>query len=374
MKKMNILSFKYLINLLLLCFFTANLELNAQNSLAEKLITLSEQESDLRAVINKISSQSNVFFIYDDTHIDNKQISCVYNAEPTSKVVSNIAKQVDLSYKRINNNTFVLYKNNERIKLFNSNLIGDAIRGKNGIISPPKRKYNQLPDYPPTAKQNNIEGSVKLNLYINRSGIVERVILMKSSGHEILDKTAMNYSKEILFKPAKKGNITISAWYEMNFNYQLFRDGFSPNDYVNEIQDYYSQLRNHSQEKYENLHKKILNTHIRYLSKFNDDESNINYYIDKIISSSLKNKWSNFWDDKSLIFLVFHDFIQHSHYEELNTKAKSYLIKFMTKEIEDDKETSPQKQELFQKKVYTLLEQEYPELLNNIFRGEVKAK
>ncbi|MFO7892067.1 MAG: energy transducer TonB [bacterium] len=360
---MNILSIKYLINYLSICLITAHMQLNAQDLPAQQLITLSEQKCNLREVIDKISSQCNMFFIFDDTHINNKRISCNFNAESVNKVISDITRQADLSFKIIDNNTCVLYK---------SHRLKKSLRKEDKNVSPPERKITQLPSYPALAEQKNIEGSVKINLLITNSGKVEKVRLVRSSGHDILDRAAIDYSKKILFEPAKKGDSTISTWYAMDFTYKLFQNGFNPNDYVEKIKNYYSKIRTDSNEKQKDLQTKILNTHIRYLGKFSNKISTVNNYLDKIISPSLKSKWKFFWNDKELHFLIFHDFIQHSPYEELNIKAKSYLVKFLSKEI-DNNGNSSQKQELFQKRVYVFLEQEYPELVNKFFREEVKA-
>ncbi len=370
---MRSINIKIASNFLLICGIILYSKLIAQDYPDKKLITLTEQGSYLRDVIDKITSQTNVFFIYDDFLVENKKISCDFKAEPITKIMGEIVKQTNLSFKSINNNTFVLYKNNEEIyeNIISSNKISNGVR-RNSIISPPERKVSQLPDYPTLAKQKNIEGNVKINLLINKSGKVEKVRLLKSSGHEILDKAAIDYSKEIFFEPAKKGDTSISTWYPMDFNYKLFNSGFLPEDYINEIKTYYSQIKNSTQDKHKVLQKKILDTHIRYNTSFSNEEVNINYYLEKILSANLKKEWVSFWKNKALNFLIFHDFIKHCSNEELNNRAKSYLVKFLSKEIENDSDLPQTTQELFQKKVYTFLEKNYPEVINKVFGEEVK--
>ncbi len=57
------------------------------------------------------------------------------------------------------------------------------------------------PKYPIRAIRKSIEGKVLLNLLVNSEGVVERVDILKSSGHEILDTSATKAAKLWSFKP-----------------------------------------------------------------------------------------------------------------------------------------------------------------------------
>ncbi len=362
-------------NLLIICLIVCYSPVNAQDNSVKKSVTLTEKDSFLNDVIDNISSQiQNIYFIYDDILVHDKKISYSCNNKPVDEVIRAISKQAELSFEYINNNTFVFYRSNTKKNsdtFYKNSKTNNGLWWGKGFVSPPERKDNQLPDYPALAKRNNIEGNVKLSFLINRSGKVEEVRLLKSSGHGILDKAAIDYSKDIIFEPAKKGDTTISTWYSMDIDYKLFKQGFSPNNYVNEILDYYSMMDNKTYISYKNLLSKVLDIHIRYISEFSKEGANINYYIDRIIRPELRSEWKDFWDYQQLNFLVFHDFIQRSSYPELNEKAKIYLVKFLSKEIESDDSALLEKQNLFQKKVYTFLENEYPEIIDEIFREEV---
>lgn len=362
-------------NFLLICLIVSYFQVNAQDSSIKKLITLKEENSALTDVIDKISSQiQNIYFIYDDMLVNDKKISYSCSNKPVDEVISIITTQANLSFQCIHNNTFVFYSNNtskNSDELYKNKSNNNGLLWERNTVSPPERKVTNMPDYPALAKRNNIEGSVKLSFLINRAGRVEKVRLLESSGHEILDKAAIDYSKEIIFEPAKKGDTTISAWYSMDFNYKLFQQGFSPNNYISELENYYSKIENNAGIKHKELLEKILNIHISYMNKFSMQEANVNYYINKIISSDLKNEWNEFWDYKELNFLVFHDFIKRSSYLDLNKKATDYLIKFLSQQIEENNDTQLAKQGLFQKKVYIFLKEEYPEIHNKVFRKEV---
>jgi protein TonB len=53
------------------------------------------------------------------------------------------------------------------------------------------------------------------------NGRVGRVELKKSSGYEILDRSALNAVKEWKFIPANKGNGSIPSWVNIPIKFQL---------------------------------------------------------------------------------------------------------------------------------------------------------
>jgi len=58
-------------------------------------------------------------------------------------------------------------------------------------------------DIPSFVKRAGIQGTVILDIYVDRTGVVVKVIIYKSSGHEILDKLAQEAAGRMRFTPAK---------------------------------------------------------------------------------------------------------------------------------------------------------------------------
>jgi len=58
---------------------------------------------------------------------------------------------------------------------------------------------NKPPPYPEIAREREWEGIVNLSIQINRSGIVTKVEILKSSGFAILDEAASNAAKNWRF-------------------------------------------------------------------------------------------------------------------------------------------------------------------------------
>lgn len=69
--------------------------------------------------------------------------------------------------------------------------------------SPPDLAGNPPPPYPSEAIRRRLEGSVMLRLHINSSGRVSSVEIAESSGHAILDNSAVNTVRSWRGQPAR---------------------------------------------------------------------------------------------------------------------------------------------------------------------------
>lgn len=76
------------------------------------------------------------------------------------------------------------------------------------------------PVYPEIARRMGIEGTVYLQLYVDKDGKVKRVIVAKSSGSDILDESASKGANDWTFKPARQGERNVGVWiaYPVRFN------------------------------------------------------------------------------------------------------------------------------------------------------------
>ena len=78
------------------------------------------------------------------------------------------------------------------------------------------------PRYPLTARRQGIEGTAELQAWINNSGRVDRVEILISSGHPVLDRAALKAVKKARFKPAEmdsravEGSVTISVRFQLD--------------------------------------------------------------------------------------------------------------------------------------------------------------
>jgi protein TonB len=65
------------------------------------------------------------------------------------------------------------------------------------------------------------EGTVLLNVRVNPNGLVEDVKIAVSSGHSLLDQSALLSVKTWRFKPARRGDQPVAAWVRVPVRYTL---------------------------------------------------------------------------------------------------------------------------------------------------------
>jgi periplasmic protein TonB len=89
------------------------------------------------------------------------------------------------------------------------------------VFARPRYGENPRPVYPAEARKKGYQGEVILKAEILSNGRVGQVELKKSSGHEILDRSALAAVKQWKFIPAKEGGDTISVWVNIPVTFQL---------------------------------------------------------------------------------------------------------------------------------------------------------
>jgi len=85
----------------------------------------------------------------------------------------------------------------------------------------PKYVENPKPLYPREARKKGYQGEVVLKVEILSNGRVGQMEVKKSSGHEILDRSALSAVKQWKFLPAKRGENAIPFWVNIPIKFQL---------------------------------------------------------------------------------------------------------------------------------------------------------
>ncbi len=83
---------------------------------------------------------------------------------------------------------------------------------------------NPVPRYPPAAYFDRLQGTVKLRVRVLPTGRVADVIVEESSGHRLLDNSALETLQEWEFIPAEQGGKAIEQWVEIPITFQLVED------------------------------------------------------------------------------------------------------------------------------------------------------
>jgi protein TonB len=90
--------------------------------------------------------------------------------------------------------------------------------------SPPGKTLSR-PDYPPTERRLNHEGTVTLMIYVLEDGRVGDVKIEKSSGFPRLDEAAASHAKrEWRFIPGKENDKAIATWGRFQVTFKLTED------------------------------------------------------------------------------------------------------------------------------------------------------
>lgn len=83
--------------------------------------------------------------------------------------------------------------------------------------------YYVGPRYPALAERNGWEGEVLLTLSIDASGRVARAAVAASSGHDVLDRSALDAARIWRFAPARKNGATIARTVNVPVSFVLKR-------------------------------------------------------------------------------------------------------------------------------------------------------
>ena len=91
------------------------------------------------------------------------------------------------------------------------------------VLEEAQPEYSKNPpiSYPKRARRKGYEGTVVLEVLVNRNGKVDDLRIIASSGYEILDRSAVKSVMTWSFIPAKKGKDTVDMWVQVPVRFKL---------------------------------------------------------------------------------------------------------------------------------------------------------
>lgn len=98
---------------------------------------------------------------------------------------------------------------------------GTGGNGGAGITRGPAVLSGAKPDYPDVARAKGWKGTVKLRIFVNRSGEVKETQIAGSSGFEELDNTAHQAVRTWRFRPALENGAAVAAWVTLPIVFEL---------------------------------------------------------------------------------------------------------------------------------------------------------
>lgn len=83
---------------------------------------------------------------------------------------------------------------------------------------------NPKPPYPLTARRQGAEGRVVLRAQVLEDGHCAELRIVRSSGHALLDESALATVRRWRFVPATRAGQAVSSWVEVPIHFQLQRE------------------------------------------------------------------------------------------------------------------------------------------------------
>lgn len=80
---------------------------------------------------------------------------------------------------------------------------------------------NPPPDYPMMLRRRGIEGTVWLRVRVDRSGLPEQIVLIRTSGYRLFDESALRAVARWRFKPARSQGTAMASWVEFPVRFTL---------------------------------------------------------------------------------------------------------------------------------------------------------
>ncbi|MFZ5765778.1 MAG: energy transducer TonB [Thermodesulfobacteriota bacterium] len=80
---------------------------------------------------------------------------------------------------------------------------------------------NPAPPYPPLARQRGLTGTVEIDVLVSPHGRAAEIRLVRSSGHALLDRAALDALRQWRFVPGRRGNETVAMWVRIPIRFAL---------------------------------------------------------------------------------------------------------------------------------------------------------
>ncbi len=225
--------------------------------------------------------------------------------------------------------------------------------------------------YPMDALENSYSGTPRVVLYISKTGKVDKVELLKSSGIGVLDSAAVDYSKNFIFNPAERNGEPVNSRMAMDIKFEFSNQKWNAYQYVSDVKDLYDELATAVPEDRNDIETEIFEKHNEFNKKMKDITT-FNQFVGMVISQNLNSEWKNDWDSYPLSFLLYHDFIQRfPDYKKLDDVKKKlqnalkYDVQYIKSTQVNDRVSKMEKNILLSK-IRKLVKSEYPDMINEI--------
>jgi len=231
----------------------------------------------------------------------------------------------------------------------------------------PTIKYQPRLLYPKAAQENSYSGKTEIVLLVSKTGKVDDVQIVKSSGYKVLDSAAVDYSKNLVFNPALVHGQPISSRVKWSVNFKFSNQLLTSESYVQQVRELYNYANSLTGSRRDDVIDKILDLHDQFVNSMWDGPT-FNNTIEQVLLPRTSAGWDTLWDGYPLSFFVYQDFIQrYPDYKNLSVvkdKLEKCLwtdIQYIEQDSRNNNVTDKMKEALIMK-IKNFIKNNYPDI------------
>ncbi|HVO73236.1 MAG TPA: energy transducer TonB [Ignavibacteriaceae bacterium] len=249
----------------------------------------------------------------------------------------------------------------------------------NENYTPPVQKNHPRLLYPKIAQERAFSGDIKAVVLVSKTGTVDKVDIIEPSGYNVLDNSAVNYCKSLLYTPAKRNGEFVPARVMLSLRFSLANPDWAIKEYVADVNSLYRKIENLEGTERQQEEREVFLKHNEFIGNM-QDALNFNEYIRQVIYPNITDEWKHEWDLWPLSFLLYHDFIQrypdYDSLAEVKAQLKNAVqedLNYITNSIIEEPDAQKQKENTILK-IKKFIEMNYPDITLNELVNEIKSK
>ena len=205
---------------------------------------------------------------------------------------------------------------------------------------PPRNRAPQLIKnsivfmYPAEARNKKLQGTVVLQILVDKQGNVSKAEVYKSSGYDILDEAALEVARSARFKPAIINGKVADVWVTWPMMFKISPMMFSVDEWRRKAYEYQFAASSADPRK-RKFGQQSLYFHYKDLVSYIMENRFIypNETILQVVDPDVRKQWQKYQDVWPLAFVLFHDYTYRYPDSEFYKEAMDYLKEYVRSDI-----------------------------------------
>ena len=159
--------------------------------------------------------------------------------------------------------------------------------------------------YPDEAREQGLEGTVVVRVFVGEDGKTKDVRLSQSSGNYLLDSAAVHTAKTFTFSPTMRGHKSVKSWVLVPIEFKLKM--VHPEFWLTEVKILQNMLKNeYNKEWIQDLYNRY--KEMIYVPRENKGIE-INVCIKQTVLDATAKIWDGYWESYPANILLFIDIL-----------------------------------------------------------------